>query len=284
MPENYSPIIEAAELLKNYNQENLIIVDASVGKNAKADYNAKHLAGALHVDLDTQLADIQADTAKGGRHPLPTMQQFSKVLTELGITHESHVVVYDDKNGSNAAARFWWMLQSAGHKSIQVLNGGFQEAIRAGLPTNSDNVADHLVEPYIVQDWQLPLSDMDEIEAVSEDRNYIVIDVRTAVRYNGETEPIDLVAGHIPGAINIPFTENLDENGLYLSKEQLRNKYATVFDQAANENIIVHCGSGVTACHTILAMAYAGYEIPKLYVGSWSEWSRNNKTIATKNN
>jgi thiosulfate/3-mercaptopyruvate sulfurtransferase len=284
MSDIYSPIIEAVELLKIYNQGNLVIVDACAGAKARADYDAKHLAGALHVDLNTQLADIKADTAKGGRHPLPTVQQFSKVLTELGITSASHVVVYDDKNGSNAAARFWWMLQSAGHKTVQVLNGGFQEAIRAGLPTNSDKVAAHLAEPYIVQNWQLPLSDMDEIEALSEDSNHIVIDVRSPERYNGETEPIDLVAGHIPGAINIPFTENLDKNGLYLSKEQLRNKYAAIFDQAANENIIVHCGSGVTACHTILAMAYAGYEIPKLYVGSWSEWSGNNKTIATKSN
>jgi thiosulfate/3-mercaptopyruvate sulfurtransferase len=282
MFENLSPIIEAAELLKIYNQENLIIVDASAGKNAKADYDARHLAGALHVDLNTQLADIKEDLAKGGRHPLPTVQQFSEVLTNLGITTTSHVVIYDDKNGSNAAARFWWMLQSAGHQSVQVLNGGFQEAIQAGLPTNSNKVSAANVEPYVIKDWQILLSDIAEIERVSEDKNYIVIDVRDAARYNGETEPIDPVAGHIPGAINIPFTENLDEKGLFLSKEQLRNKYASVFDKAGNTNIIVHCGSGVTACHTILSMAYAGYEIPKLYVGSWSEWSRNNKTIVTK--
>lgn len=284
MTENLSPIIEAAELLKIYNQENLIIVDACAGKNAKADYDARHLAGALYVDLNTQLADIKADLSKGGRHPLPTVLQFSKVLTGLGITATSHVVVYDDKNGSNAAARFWWMLQSVGHKSVQVLNGGLQHAIQAGLPANSNKVSLSKVEPYIIKEWQLPQSDIVEIEIVAADKNYIIIDVRSPERYNGETEPIDLVAGHIPGAINIPFTENLDENELFLSKEQLRNKYAAVFDKAANENIIVQCGSGVTACHTILAMNYAGYEIPKLYVGSWSEWSRNNKTIATINN
>jgi thiosulfate/3-mercaptopyruvate sulfurtransferase len=281
MSENLSPIIEAAELLKIYNQENIIIIDASAGKTAKADYDAKHLAGALYVDLNTQMADIKTDLAKGGRHPLPTVQQFSKALTNLGITPTSHVVVYDDKNGSNAAARFWWMLQSAGHKSVQVLNGGLQHAIQAGLPANSNKVSVAKVDPYIIKKWQLPQSDIVEIENVSADKNFIVIDVRSSERYNGETEPIDLVAGHIPEAVNIPFSENLDEKGLFLPKEQLRNKYAAVFDKAKNENIIVHCGSGVTACHTILAMAYAGYEIPKLYVGSWSEWSRNNKVIAT---
>lgn len=284
MSENYSPIIEAAELLKIYDQENLIIVDASAGKSAEADYDAKHLAGALYVDLNTQLAAIKPDLSKGGRHPLPTVQQFSKVLTGLGITATSHVVVYDDKNGSNAAARFWWMLQSAGHTSIQVLNGGLQEAIQAGLPTDSNKVSPVFAESYFINNWQLPLSDIVEIENVAADRNYIVIDVRSPERFNGETEPIDLVAGHIPGAINIPFTENLNEEGMFLPKEQLRNKYAALLDKAADENIIVHCGSGVTACHTILAMAYVGYQIPKLYVGSWSEWSRNNKPIATKNN
>ena len=108
-----------------------------------------------------------------------------------------------------------------------------------------------------------------------------IIDVRDAARYRGEKEPIDLIAGHIPGAINVPFTENLDEKGFFLPKEILKSKYEKIIENLISEKIIVHCGSGVTACHTILAMVYAGFEIPKLYVGSWSEWSRNGKEIAT---
>ena len=127
------------------------------------------------------------------------------------------------------------------------------------------------------------MAEIDEVEKVSQDKNYIVIDVRDAARYNGETEPIDLIAGHIPGAINVPFTANLDENGLFLPKNELKEKYSAVFGGIKSENIIIHCGSGVTACHSLLAIAYAELEIPKLYVGSWSEWSRSNKKIEIKN-
>ena len=123
------------------------------------------------------------------------------------------------------------------------------------------------------------MATIEEVEENSTKSNYIVIDVRETARYNGDIEPIDLVAGHIPGAINIPLTENLDVNGLFLLPSTLKEKYGKLAD--TTENVIIHCGSGVTACHTVLAFAYAGLKIPKLYVGSWSEWSRNNKPIAT---
>jgi len=124
------------------------------------------------------------------------------------------------------------------------------------------------------------LANIDEVEKASNSQDYLIIDVRESARYNGEYEPIDLISGHIPNAINIPFSTNLDENGLFLSPEILREKYKNIIDNKKSNEIIVHCGSGVTACHTLLAMAYAGFEIPKLYVGSWSEWSRNGKPIA----
>jgi thiosulfate/3-mercaptopyruvate sulfurtransferase len=190
-------------------------------------------------------------------------------------------VVYDDKNGSNAAARFWWMLKSVGHKKVQVLDGGFHAAIKAGFPTSSKTEIPLKTEPYKIENWLLPLADIHEIDKVAQDTNFLVVDVRDEQRYNGEKEPIDLIAGHIPGAINIPFTTNLDSDGFFLSPEELKNNYSKEFGDRAAENIIVHCGSGVTACHTLLALAYAGLEIPKLYVGSWSEWSRNDRPIAT---
>ena len=281
MPQDISPIIKPDELIELNETSELILIDASNGPDAKENYEVKHLEGALYVDLNTQLANIKKDVSIGGRHPLPTMEQFSETLTSLGVTPMSHVVVYDDKNGSNAAARFWWMLKSVGHKKVQVVDGGLQAAIKAGFPTSSKTETPLKKEPYKIENWLLPLTDIHEIDKVAQDTNFLVVDVRDEERYNGEKEPIDLVAGHIPGAINIPFTTNLDSNGFFLSPEKLKNNYLKEFENRAAENVIVHCGSGVTACHTLLAIAYAGLAIPKLYVGSWSEWSRNNRPIAT---
>lgn len=134
-----------------------------------------------------------------------------------------------------------------------------------------------VTEPYSADRWSWPMAAIDEVEAAARDENYMVVDVRDKDRYEGITEPIDLVAGHIPGAINIPFTENLDERGMFLSPGELKDKYQMKFGDINTENLIIHCGSGVTACHTILALAHAGMEPPKLYVGSWSEWSRQNR-------
>ena len=278
-----SPIIKVEELLKISESKDLIIIDAGTGEVAKTTYKERHLDGALFVDLNTQLSNIKEDVAIGGRHPLPIIGQFSKVLGSLAITEKSHIIIYDHNNCANAAARFWWMLKSIGHNKVQVINGGFQEAERKGYQINSDLVAVKKTTTYKLTNWQLPLSTIFEVEKCSQDTNFILIDVRESDRYNGFVEPIDLMAGHIPGAVNIPFSTNLDIDGRYKSQEELRVKYQTVFKNIKSDHIIVHCGSGVTACHTLLAIAYAGLDIPKLYVGSWSEWSRNNKLIATKN-
>ena len=282
MNQNIPPIIESAALLKLYKSNNLVLIDARSGVNARANYEEKHLDGALFVDLENQLAEIKEEASNGGRHPLPKIKNFAKTLSDLGISEKSHVVIYDDKNGANAAARFWWMLKAVGHEKVQVLDGGLQAAEKSNFPTSAKREIITKPALYKVDNWKLPITTIDEVETVSQDKHHIVIDVRETARYNGEMEPIDLIAGHIPGAINIPFTENLDENGLFLSPSELKEKYKKTFQDVKSENIIVHCGSGVTACHSILAIAYAGLEIPKLYVGSWSEWSRNGKKIETK--
>lgn len=281
MQQNMTPIIKPNELLLLQQTSKLIIVDASAGIGARERYNENHLDGALYVDLNTQLADIKPDVSIGGRHPLPTPAQFSETLTKLGITAISHVVIYDDKNGSNAAARFWWMLKSIGHNKVQVLDGGYEAAVKAGFPISSKIETPLKIDPYKIENWLLPLADINEIDKSSRDDNSLVVDVRDTERFNGEKEPIDLIAGHIPGAINIPYSTNLDSNGYFLSPDELKNKYLKAFNNKKTENIIVLCGSGVTACHTLLALAYAGLEIPKLYVGSWSEWSRNNRPMVT---
>ena len=281
MTVNITPIIQASELLKLYKSENLIIVDVSNGKNAKSNYETKHLEGAIFVDLNTQLAEIKDDLSIGGRHPLPKIENFAIMLSNIGIYSKSHIIIYDDKNGSNAAARFWWMLMSIGHEKVQVLNGGIKEAEKIKFPLSSNTEITKQTELYKAGKWKLKIAEIEEVEKISKSENHIIIDVRDVERYNGENEPIDLIAGHIPGAINVPFTENLDENGLFLSLNLLKQKYKKLFGNIETENIIVHCGSGVTACHTLLAIAYAKLEIPILYVGSWSEWSRNNKLIET---
>jgi Rhodanese-related sulfurtransferase len=266
-----SSIIQPQELILP-GKNDFILFDVSAG--SKARYDEQHLDGAFYLDLNTDLADIK-DFAVGGRHPLPTFEHFSEVLAKYGVTKDSHVIVYDDKNGANAAARFWWMLKSIGHQKVQVLNGGYDAAVKAGFAVSSEIPTPETAEPYQITEWQLPLAEIDEVEVAGNSDNHAVIDVRDANRYAGLTEPIDLIAGHIPGAINIPFSENLDANGDFLAPEILKEKYSKALADYKTENVIVHCGSGVTACHTLLAMDYAGLEIPKLYVGSWSEWSRN---------
>ena len=276
------PIISPADLLALYRQKNFTLIDARSGPKAKENYEKEHLKGALWVDLEQDLSEKAGNAAQGGRHPLPPVAKFARLLGQLGITPESHLVVYDDKSGANAAARFWWMLRAVGHEKIQVVDGGYQAAIDAGFPVNAGSETSTPTTAYPADTWQLPLAEIEEVALAAQAPHAMVIDVREPGRYAGEFEPIDLVAGHIPGAINIPFADNLDANGFYLSPEKLQAKYTEVLSNIDPDNVIVHCGSGVTACHTLLAMAQAGREIPKLYVGSWSEWSRNERPIATK--
>jgi thiosulfate/3-mercaptopyruvate sulfurtransferase len=277
-----NPIITPNQLLEAVQTNAIVLVDATNSPTAYQNYQQSHLQGALFVDVNSQLADIKEDVSIGGRHPLPKLDQFSKTLSHLGITSETWVVVYDDKNGANAAARFWWMLRSIGHKKVQVLSGGIQAAIQAGFPTSSVVEVPTQVELYPIQSWQWPTIDLQGMDEMIQKDNFVVIDVRESQRYRGETEPIDLVAGHIPGATNIPFMTNLDENGFFLSPEELKAKYQKVFENIPEENRVVNCGSGVTACHTLLALAIADLPIPQLYVGSWSEWSRNNREIVVE--
>ena len=277
-----NPTITPGQLIAAFQTNAIVLVDATNSPRAFQNFQESHLKGALFVDVNTQLADIKEDAALGGRHPLPTVEQFSKTLIDLGIAPETWVVVYDDKNGANAAARFWWMLRSIGHEKVQVLSGGIQAAIQAGFPTSSAVEVPTQVESYPIQSWQWPTIDLQGMDDLIQKDNFVVIDVRESQRYKGETEPIDLVAGHIPGATNIPFMENLDANGFFLSPEELKAKYQKAFENISDDNRVVHCGSGVTACHTLLALAIADLPIPKLYVGSWSEWSRNNREIVTE--
>jgi thiosulfate/3-mercaptopyruvate sulfurtransferase len=277
---NMRPVISPQELLSLQNNPNLVLIDARAGAGIFEKYKTQHLAGARFAGLETDLSEKTGDPAEGGRHPLPPVEKFARFLGETGITPESHVVVYDDKNGAIAAARFWWMLRALGHKKVQVLDGGFDAALAAGFPTASGEEKVNPQPPYPAQAWQLPVADIADVEKAVALPGFRVIDVRETERYLGQKEPIDLTAGHIPGAVNVPFAGNLDENGFFKKPDELRRKYAAIAEGRDAGHLIVHCGSGVTACHTLLAMDQAGMSIPALYVGSWSEWSRTGREIA----
>ena len=275
-----SPLISPIELTSLISNENLVLIDARTGPGIKEKYNEQHLKGALFVDLEKDLSE-KKDPANGGRHPLPAVKNFAALLGQLGIDKSSHVVVYDDKNGANAAARFWWMMRAVSHEKIQVLDGGLQAAQNAGLPVTNEASKAKTRSAYPADEWILPTVDINTIADAVQNPDYKVVDVREAFRYRGESEPIDIVAGHIPGAVNIPYAGNLDETGNFLSPGELASKYKEALGDKEPKQIIVHCGSGVTVCHTLLALDHAGLGMASLYVGSWSEWSRNDRPVTT---
>lgn len=275
-----SPLISAADLAKIISNENLVLIDARTGPDVKEKYKTGHLPGAVFADMENDLAQKAPDASMGGRHPLPPVKDFALWLGNMGIDSSKQVVIYDDKNGANAAARCWWMLRAVGHENVRVLDGGLKAAIEAGLSLTDKVTNVKPLPAYPADRWILPMVDIDTVAKAVTNSDYIVIDVREGFRYRGESEPIDTVAGHIPGAVNIPYIENLDASGQFLPVAELAAKYKAALGDKDARQVIVHCGSGVTACHTLLAIEQAGMGVPNLYVGSWSEWSRNERPIA----
>jgi len=261
---------ELAQLLASAAE--VVLLDARA-----SGYEAGHLHGAQRADVETQLSaarDAGANPARGGRHPLPPLDRWTQQLGAWGIGPETHVVIYDDQFGANAAARAWWMLRSVGHERVSVLDGGFAAAIATGLATATDVPIIAARPPYPATEWHRPTVDMPRVDALRNDDGWKVLDVRSGERFRGETEPIDPIAGHIPGGVNLPFAENLDQ-GRFKSPHELRAMYKQLLGETPVDRLIVHCGSGVTACHTLLALDIAGLDGAALYVGSWGEWCRN---------
>jgi thiosulfate/3-mercaptopyruvate sulfurtransferase len=259
--------------------QDTILIDARGGQDSYQRYLAGHLNHAIYADLDQHLTTKPDDPAFGGRHPLPNIQEFAVLLGNWGITSDSHIVVYDDKSGAFSASRLWWMLRAIGHENVQVLNGGLQAAKDAGIALSTEAYTPVAVDPYPVTHEYAGTVEIEEAGAAAQDASRLVIDVRETPRYLGQTEPLDLIAGHIPGALNLPYINNLGTDGKYLPADELRKAYDAAIGDVAHNEVIVHCGSGVTACHTLLGMDYAGISGPKLYVGSWSEWSRRDLPI-----
>ena len=249
------------------------VLDARAGADAQARFDAAHIPGSIRVDADRDLAAHTENAAHGGRHPLPSVETFAQTMARLRVDASAPIAVVDDQGGANAAARLTWMLRSAGVKNVRLVDGG----VPALLPLVKGKTPRAISStPLTISatEWQAPLASLGEVNARRLDPRWRVVDVRSAVRFRGEQEPIDPIAGHIPGAINLPFSDNLDANGRFRSSADLRAYFEDRLG-VPMDHVIVHCGSGVTACHTLLALDEAGLSGAALYVGSWSEWCRH---------
>ncbi len=256
-----SPLVSVSELASLLGEVTVLDVRYRMGGPAgPEEYAAGHVPGAAYVDLDADLASPPGD---GGRHPLPATPDFLAAMRRAGVSASRPVVVHDDWSG-HAAARAWWLLRHHGHPAVHVLDGGWSAWVAAGHPVSVDAVApgpgDFDGEP-----GSLPVVSADDVRTVD-----VLVDARTPERYRGETEPIDPVAGHVPGAVNVPTSANLQPDGTFRPPDQLAALYATV-GATPDADVAAYCGSGVTACHDVLAMEVAGVRAA-LYPGSWSEW------------
>jgi thiosulfate/3-mercaptopyruvate sulfurtransferase len=272
---SHDSVIETAELATRLRDPDLVVLDCRHDLTrpewgAQA-YAAGHIPGAQFAHLDRDLSGPV--TPQTGRHPLPAREAFAERAGRWGIDGRVQVVAYDQGNGAYAA-RLWWLLRWAGHARVAVLNGGFAAWEAAGLAVTRE-VPPQAPRKFVLQSplaWPLTTA---EVEAGLEAGRLRLVDARAADRFAGRNETIDPVAGHVPGAVNHPFGTNLDAAGRFLPREELQRRWRATAAGAAPEGLAAMCGSGVTACHNLLALEIAGMPGAKLYAGSWSEWIRD---------
>ncbi|WP_027409181.1 sulfurtransferase [Anoxybacteroides tepidamans] len=242
------------------------------------EYIQDHIPGALYFDLEKDLSGPVGE--HGGRHPLPPFDEFVEKLSSAGIDHHTTVVAYDDQDGA-MAARFWWLLRYVGHTNVYVLDGGYRKWKEAGHPT-TEEVASFEKRAFVPAFQPSLLATTEDVKRASEQSTAVLIDSREQKRYLGIEEPIDRVAGHIPGAKNSFWKDGLTNEGYWKQPIEQEQRFASL---AKDEPIIVYCGSGVTACPNVIALYEAGYENVRLYVGSFSDWiSYPDHPIATGEN
>ncbi|MCB9276228.1 MAG: sulfurtransferase [Lewinellaceae bacterium] len=269
----YNTLISAEELAQHFHRPGWLVFDcrfnlADTGAGRRA-YREAHIPGAAYLHLDD---DLCAPLAPGltGRHPLPPAEETAARFSRWGIGPDTQVVAYDDMSGA-IAARLWWMLRWLGHEAAAVLDGGWPAWQSAGLPTDAE-IPRSVPANFTANTKAGWTVDADRVGVAAHSPAYKVVDSRTPERYRGEVEPIDPVAGHIPGAVNYPHPSNVGPDGLWLSPETLRRQLMEVLGSTPPEHTVFYCGSGVTACRNILAYKYAGLGDALLYPGSWSEW------------
>ena len=266
-------LIQAEELASRLGDPRLRLFDCrfdlarpAYGRSA---YGDEHVPGAIHADLNQDLSCPATPTS--GRHPLPSPADFERRLRAWGVNADSLVVAYDDGNGTYAA-RLWWMLRWLGHDEVVVLDGGMRRWLQLGLPLDED-VPEPAPGNFAARLRPAMVATASDVLAASGDPLTRLVDARAPERYRGEVEPIDRVAGHIPGARNHPFGLSLDAQGRFLPSTALREALTASLDGVGPSSTIAYCGSGVTACHLLLALEHAGLAGARLYPGSWSEWS-----------
>ncbi|HEV7632531.1 MAG TPA: sulfurtransferase [Steroidobacteraceae bacterium] len=267
-------IVSVTELCETQDDPELVVLDCRFeladpdwGRRA---YTVEHLPGAQYVHLNDDLSGPV--TANTGRHPLPDPAQFANTLSRLGVGPDSRVVAYDQTNGF-VAARLWWLLRARGHERVQVLDGGFAAWRTAGLPLERHlpqvTPQRAVVRPYT------GLANTAAVAAALRDASILLVDARAADRFAGRNETLDPVAGHIPGAVNHPYAQNLDQDGQFLPAAELHKRWLATLAGRSPDQLVAMCGSGVTACHNLLALELAGLPGGRLYPGSFSEWIRD---------
>ncbi len=271
----YTTILTAETLHQNLANPDWVIMDCrfslSNPQSGELAYRQGHLPQARYAHLNNELSSMLGSLT--GRHPLPNFKVLSEKLGAWGIHSRSQVVVYDDVNGA-FAGRLWWLLRCLGHDHVAVLDGGVTHWRHLGLPmtTRLPRIKAADFRPYLNQAQWLTATD---VQTGLSRKTICLLDARTPERYQGIQEPIDPVAGHIPSALNRPIQNNLAPNGLFLSAAQLKQQFKQLIGNHSAEQVVHYCGSGVTACHNVLAMEYAGLSGSKLYAGSWSDWISN---------
>jgi thiosulfate/3-mercaptopyruvate sulfurtransferase len=270
-----TPIISTAELAERLSDAGCFVADCRFELSdpgaGRAAWKSGHIPSAVHVDLERDLSTPV--TAASGRHPLPAPGAFAETLSRLGISGDTDVVCYDAGNGA-FAARLWWMLRWVGHDAVAVLDGGFAAWVAEGRPVSREAAPPRPPARFIAR----PRPDMvvDAAGVASAlGRGETLVDVRGAERFAGKAEPIDAVAGHVPGALNLPFADNLAADGRFLEPAGLAALWQARTGSLPGRAPICMCGSGVTACQGLLALEAAGIAGGRLYAGSWSEWIRD---------
>lgn len=261
------PVVSAAWLAAHLHDPQVRVIDFRwylSGKRAADEYAAGHVPGSVHVDL----ADVTAE-AGPGRHPIPSPERLQRAMQDAGVNADSHVIVVDDASGS-IAARLWWLLRAHGHAAVSVLDGGLSAWTGDGHALDTDVPAARK-GTFVSGPRTAPVVDKHAVH--DREANVLVLDVRAAERYRGDVEPVDARAGHIPGAVNAPWAGNLGPNGTFADAATLRARYDAL--GAGSRPVVVSCGSGVTACHTLVAFELAGLPAPQLYEGSFSDWAQD---------
>lgn len=267
------PLVSAAELAAMQSNGNVLVVDCrqdlADADKGEREYAIAHIPGAVYADLARDLSDLSKQGV--GRHPLPSDDAFSDALSRWGWRPDLDVVAYDDANGALAAARLWWLLRLAGHERVAVLDGGLAAWRAADFALEAGKVCREPADAHVAIDRDQVVW-FDEIERSRADGSIVVLDARAAPRYRGEVEPIDPVAGHVPGALNRPFSDNLDASGRFKAADILRREFEQLLGDRDVRAVAHSCGSGVTACHNLLAMEHAGLAGSRVFAPSWSGW------------